>query len=96
MLQIDRIYPENQTDLNMSHVFVAIYAALSAPRVAEQLNLAKHTVSYGLATLREAQSNQLLVQDERNFKRTPQGYGPGSAACSLPGCAMAIAHTRHL
>jgi DNA-binding transcriptional LysR family regulator len=62
----------HQIDLNLIRVFVAIYETQSATAAAERLNLTQPTVSYGLAKLREALSDQLFVRDQRNFKPTPR------------------------
>lgn len=62
----------SQLDLNLIRVFVAIYETQSATEAAERLDITQPTVSYGLAKLREALSDQLFVRDQRSFKPTPR------------------------
>lgn len=66
-----KIFDFRKIDLNLIHIFEAIYTAQSVTRAAQQLNMTQPTVSNALARLREQLDDPLFQRSEKGVAPTP-------------------------
>lgn len=68
---MSKTFDLKKLDLNLIHIFEAIYTAKSVTRAAQQLHMTQPTVSNALARLREQLDDPLFVRSEKGVAPTP-------------------------